>query len=194
MIRWTRAYPLETSSWEIQPCSSNKPTLATDPEMCMFATLGELKVLSGRGIDFEESFVQLPLGSRRGFRLLMRKGCNVFVDPDHQKKLRPLRKALSGLMQALRAGSQRCYQESYSNVHCDICQKHSSDSNVFTMKMEISLGLASNKLLVGQTVVTATSIPFKCSIYKDILSESFKNEKTKTSLTLIEAFMIMQKV
>ncbi|GKA78634.1 hypothetical protein Tco_0785171 [Tanacetum coccineum] len=66
-----------------------------------------------------------------------------------------------------------------------IIAKHPSDTNVFTMKMEILLEPASNKLLVGQTVVTATSIPFKCSIYKDILSRKLKIERQRLPLTLI---------
>ncbi|GJV46211.1 hypothetical protein Tco_1430747 [Tanacetum coccineum] len=63
--------------------------------------------------------------------------------------------------------------------------EHLSDTNVFTMKMEILLEPASNKLLVGQTVVTATSIPFKCSIYEDILSRKLKIERQRLPLTLI---------
>ncbi|GJW92029.1 hypothetical protein Tco_0169582 [Tanacetum coccineum] len=37
----------------------------------------------------------------------------------------------------------------------------------------------------GQTVVTATSIPFKCSIYEDILSRKLKIERQRLPLTLI---------
>ncbi|GJZ45102.1 hypothetical protein Tco_0592698 [Tanacetum coccineum] len=59
------------------------------------------------------------------------------------------------------------HQMTYDHNRSELgIQDHSNEQSSSKL-IEILLEPASNKLLVGQTVVTATSIPFKCSIYKD---------------------------
>ncbi|GKB13982.1 retrovirus-related pol polyprotein from transposon TNT 1-94 [Tanacetum coccineum] len=73
-----------------------------------------------------------------------------FVDPDHPKKVYRLRKALYGLKQAPRAWSECCtmieltLEQSQQGVVRRL--EHPSDTNVFTLKMEILLEPTSNKL------------------------------------------------
>ncbi|GJS11560.1 retrovirus-related pol polyprotein from transposon TNT 1-94 [Tanacetum coccineum] len=96
-----------------------------------------------------------------------------FVDPDHPEKVYHLRKALYGLKQASRAWynelskfliskgftkalskeyvSESC-QENGMSVDSRRTGEHPSDTYVLTMKMEILLEPASNKLLVGDSL------------------------------------------
>ncbi|GJT87219.1 retrovirus-related pol polyprotein from transposon TNT 1-94 [Tanacetum coccineum] len=90
-----------------------------------------------------------------------------FVDPDHPEKVYLLRKALYAdhpnaidtRKALLRDTVPLVYKQvrldvKETKLHCNVFarQKHPSDTYVFTMKMEILLEPASNKLLVGDNI------------------------------------------
>ncbi|GJV42905.1 retrovirus-related pol polyprotein from transposon TNT 1-94 [Tanacetum coccineum] len=154
--RWTKDHPLTQVRGNPSKPVQTRRQLATDPEMCMFATHPK-GYAQEEGIDFEESFA--PVACLEAVRIFVaydahksfpiyQMGVKMaflngplkeevyvaqpdgFVDPDHPEKVYRLRKALYGLKQAPRAW----YDELSNFLMSKGFTKGTIDPTLFTIK------------------------------------------------------------